>query len=313
MAEPLTQNDIRNAIKQYLKQDCVVKTYSDSTTYDLIVDGEHYPPKAIFGLAMSKLLEIEVKSTHFSAGLKSPCFTTLENLGFEIRLKDGSPWSDAEMEDSVREYVRMINLSRSGEKLNKAKIYRELSSRHKRGAKSYEFRMQNISYVFELMGRAWVPGLKPKRNITSQQVEIIETLIASTESMPFEGKATFEAKVRELFKKSNTEKPIGDSKPKTNTTTTISYSRSPEVKAWVLKRSDGECECCNKEAPFKTEEGKPFLEVHHLVPLANGGADTVENCAGVCPNCHRMLHFAKSREAETLALLICIREKESGM
>ena len=86
MAEPLTQNDIRNAIKQYLKQDCVVKTYSDSTTYDLIVDGEHYPPKAIFGLAMSKLLEIEVKSTHFSAGLKSPCFTTFGRLRFGIRL-----------------------------------------------------------------------------------------------------------------------------------------------------------------------------------------------------------------------------------
>nr|WP_182028075.1 hypothetical protein [Vibrio parahaemolyticus] len=60
MAEPLTQNDIRNAIKQYLKQDCVVKTYSDSTTYNLIVDGEPYPPKAIFGLAMSKLLGLFV-------------------------------------------------------------------------------------------------------------------------------------------------------------------------------------------------------------------------------------------------------------
>lgn len=302
MAEPLTQNDIRNAVKQYLKQDCVVKTYSDSTTYDLIVDGEHYPPKAIFGLAMSKLLEIEVKSTHFSAGLKSPCFTTFENLGFEIRLKDGSPWSDAEMEDSVYEYVRMINLSRSGEKFNKAQIYRELSNRHKRGAKSYEFRMQNISYVFELMGRAWVPGLKPKRNITPQQVELIESIIASIESKPFEGKASFEAKVRESTKKPNQRKPKGDSKPKTSTTTTTSYSRSPEVKAWVLNRADGKCEYCNGIAPFDTEEGKPFLEVHHIVPLVDGGADTVENCAGICPNCHRMLHFGKDREGKSTVL-----------
>lgn len=245
MAEPLTQNDIRNAVKQYLKQDCVVKTYSDSTTYDLIVDGEHYPPKAIFGLAMSKLLEIEVKSTHFSAGLKSPCFTTFENLGFEIRLKDGSPWSDAEMEDSVREYVRMINLPKSGEKFNKTQIYRELSSRHKRGAKSYEFRMQNISYVFELLGRTWVTGLKPKRNITAQQVELIESLIASIENRPFEGTASFEAKVRESSKKSNKEKPNGDTKPRTSISTTTNYTRSPEVKAWVLNRANGICECCN--------------------------------------------------------------------
>ncbi|MEL7477943.1 MAG: hypothetical protein AAGJ17_03475 [Pseudomonadota bacterium] len=42
--------------------------------------------------------------------------------------------------------------------------------------------MQNISYIFELLGRAWVTGLKPKRNITAQQVELIEQLIADIEN-----------------------------------------------------------------------------------------------------------------------------------
>lgn len=86
------------------------------------------------------------------------------------------------MEDSVHEYLRMLKLSRSREKLNKVQIYKELSSRHKRGTKCYEFRMQNISYIFELLGRAWVTGLKPKRNITAQQVELIEQLIADIEN-----------------------------------------------------------------------------------------------------------------------------------
>lgn len=313
MTEPLTTDDIRKAVKQFLDQGRTVRTYSHSTTYDLIVDGKPYPPKAIFGLAMSKLLGIEVISTHFSAGLKSPCFTTFENLGFEIRLKDGSPWSDAEIEDSVREYLRMLELNRKGAKFNKAQIYRELSRRHKRGHKSYEFRMQNISYVFELAGRAWVPGLKPKRNITAQQVELIESLIASIEHKPFEGTASFEAKVRESSKKPNQEKPKGDTKPRTSTTTTTSYARSPEVKAWVLNRANGMCECCNQKAPFETEEDRPFLEVHHIVPLVDGGADTVENCAGICPNCHRMLHFGKGREAESSTLIKSIKEKESGL
>ncbi|PAU38386.1 hypothetical protein CKF94_08840 [Vibrio coralliilyticus] len=313
MAEPLTQEDVRKAVKRFLKQDRIIHTYSHSTTYDLIVDGEPYPPKAIFGLAMSKLLGIEVVSSHFSAGLKSPCFTTFENLGFEIRLKNGSPWSDAEMEDSVREYLRMLELSRKGEKFNKAQVYRELSSRYKRGHKSYEFRMQNISYVFELMGRAWVPGLKPKRNITAQQVELIESLIASIEHKPFEGIASFEAKVRESSRNPNQEKPLGDTKPRTSTSTTTNYARSPEVKAWVLNRANGICECCNQEAPFETEDNRPFLEVHHIVRLVDGGADIVENCAGICPNCHRMLHFGKRREAEASTLLKCIREKESGL
>ncbi|WP_456297287.1 HNH endonuclease [Vibrio sp. AK197] len=313
LAKSLTRDDIITATNQFLKQNSSVNTYSHSSTYDLIVDEEPYPPKAIFGLAMTKLLGFEVLSYHFSAGLKSPCFTTFENLGFEIRLKDGNPWSDAEMEDSVREYLRILELSRKGEKFNKAQIYRELSRRHKRGHKSYEFRMQNISYVFELSGRAWIPGLKPKRNITAQQVELIESLIASIEHKPFEGTASFEAKVRESSKKPNQEKPKGDTKPRTSTTTTTSYARSPEVKAWVLNRANGMCECCNQKAPFETEEYRPFLEVHHIVPLVDGGADTVENCAGICPNCHRMLHFGKGREAEASTLLKRIKEKESGL
>ncbi|EGQ7761711.1 hypothetical protein IS633_001473 [Vibrio alginolyticus] len=311
MAEPLTQDDIRNAVKQYLKQERIVNTYSDSTTYDLIVDGEHYPPKAIFGLAMSKLLGFEVKSTHFSAGLKSPCFTTFENLGFEIRLKDGSPWSDAEMEDSVREYLRMLKLSRSGEKFNKAQIYRELNSRHKRGAKSYEFRMQNISYVFELLGRAWVTGLKPKRNITAQQVKLIEQLIADMENKPFEGKAVFEAEVRDTSESKSIEKPEGNIKPSTSIAQTIIFARDPKVKAWVLRRANGICECCNEPAPFETDEGKPFLEVHHIVPLIDGGADVIENCAGICPNCHRELHLGQLKETKKIQLVENINRKKN--
>ncbi|MFS1891808.1 HNH endonuclease signature motif containing protein [Vibrio lentus] len=260
---------------------------------------------------MSELLGMEVKSTHFSAGLRSANFLTLERLGFEIRLKDGSPWSDEEMQDSVEAYLNMLDLSHTGTKFNKAQIYRDLSKKFKRGAKSYEFRMQNISYVFELLGRSWVTGLKPKRNITAQQVELIEYLIASIESKPFEGKATFEAKVRESSKKPNSEKPKGNSKPKTSTTTTTSYTRSPEVKAWVLNRADGICECCDQEAPFKTEEGKPFLEVHHIIPLVDSGADNVENCAGICPNCHRMLHLGKGRENSSKLLLTKISLLES--
>ncbi|MCQ8866374.1 HNH endonuclease [Vibrio splendidus] len=312
LAKALTRSDIYSAVEKFIALDKDINTYSHSTTYDLIVDDEPYPPKAIFGLAMSELLGMEVKSSHFSAGLRSANFLTLERLGFEIRLKDGSAWSDDEMRASVEAYLIMLDLSQADTKFNKAQIYRDLSKKFKRGAKSYEFRMQNISYVFELLGRSWVAGLKPKRNITAQQVELIENLIASIESKPFEGKATFEAKVRESSKKPNSEKPKGNSKPKTSTTTTTSYTRSPEVKAWVLNRADGICECCDQEAPFKTEEGKPFLEVHHIIPLVDNGADNVENCAGICPNCHRELHFGRNRETSALALIQLIKEKESG-
>lgn len=97
------------------------------------------------------------------------------------------------MRASVVAYIQMLQLCQTNTKFNKAQVYRDLSNEFKRGAKSYEFRMQNISYVFELLGRRWVKGLKPKRNITAQQVELIENLIADIESKAFEGKASFEA------------------------------------------------------------------------------------------------------------------------
>ncbi|MBO0161558.1 HNH endonuclease [Vibrio alginolyticus] len=311
LADHLTESHILNAIAKYHKLHETVETYDESTTYDLVFDNKLYPPKAIFGLAMSELLGMQVKSSHFSAGLRSANFLTLERLGFEIRLKDGSPWSDEEMRDSVEAYLQMLQLDSANTKFNKAQIYRDLGNKFKRGAKSYEFRMQNISYVFELLERSWVKGLKPKRNITAQQVELIENLIADIENKPFEGKATFEAKVRESAKRPNQEKPKGDTKPKTSTSTTTNYARSPEVKAWILNRANGICECCNQEAPFETDEGKPFLEVHHIIPLVDGGADTVENCAGICPNCHRMLHFGKDRDAKFKLLQTKISQFEA--
>ncbi|SON51670.1 HNH endonuclease signature motif containing protein [Vibrio tapetis] len=102
---------------------------------------------------------------------------------------------------------------------------------------------------------------------------------------------------------SNSEKLKGDAKPKVNTTTTTNYARSPEVKAWALNRANGVCEYCDNPAPFETEEDRPFLEVHHIVPLVDGGANTVENCADICPNCHRMLHFGRGREDKANWLL----------
>ncbi|RIW27624.1 HNH endonuclease [Bacillus salacetis] len=73
---------------------------------------------------------------------------------------------------------------------------------------------------------------------------------------------------------------------------TRAFKRNPDVIAEVLIRANGVCEKCNKEAPFfRASDGTPYLEVHHIKRLADGGEDTVENAIAVCPNCHRELHF----------------------
>ncbi|MFD9897359.1 HNH endonuclease [Mesorhizobium sp. NPDC059025] len=70
------------------------------------------------------------------------------------------------------------------------------------------------------------------------------------------------------------------------------FLRDPRVKAFVLERAHGRCECCASPAPFKTVHGDDYLEVHHMKPLANGGSDTVHNAVALCANCHRALHYS---------------------
>ena len=62
----------------------------------------------------------------------------------------------------------------------------------------------------------------------------------------------------------------------------------------------GICDLCREPAPFDTNAG-PYLEGHHVQPLADGGPDTIENAVAVCPNCHRKVHILKL--AKDLAVL----------
>lgn len=70
------------------------------------------------------------------------------------------------------------------------------------------------------------------------------------------------------------------------------YKRNADVVAEALYRALGKCEKCKQSAPFlRNSDGSPYLEVHHNIPLAKGGEDTLENVQALCPNCHRRVHF----------------------
>ena len=56
----------------------------------------------------------------------------------------------------------------------------------------------------------------------------------------------------------------------------IRFARDPNVIAYVLRQANGMCEMCGGPAPFTDLNGAPFLEVHHVRPLAEGGPDTVD-------------------------------------
>ena len=77
---------------------------------------------------------------------------------------------------------------------------------------------------------------------------------------------------------------------------TLAYRRNPDVVAERLFQAKGICDHCKNPAPFARKNGKPFLEVHHRVPLAEYGEDVLSNTMALCPNCHRESHFGKKWE-----------------
>ncbi|WBA80112.1 HNH endonuclease signature motif containing protein [Endozoicomonas sp. GU-1] len=211
-------------------------------------------------------------------------------------------WTEEELEAAVLAYMDMHRKDTQNEHYIKKNYYSDLSKRFDRTEKAFEYRMQNISYVMSLMGRKWVKGLKPAKNVGSNHIELIERLISKAESKSYVGQATFESQVSELKKKKTLSKPLGEFKPQIVTTQVTQYQRDPKVKAWVLKEANGYCECCDSEAPFLNADGEPFLEVHHLRHLADGGSDRVTNAIALCPNCHREFHYGQSITTKLVAL-----------
>ena len=91
-------------------------------------------------------------------------------------------------------------------------------------------------------------------------------------------------------------KRINQANPRPNLVqvTSYVYERNPDIVAEALCRASGVCERCNNKAPFNRKtDNSPYLEIHHIQPLSEGGVDSLENVLALCPNCHRELHFGK--------------------
>lgn len=204
-------------------------------------------------------------------------------------------WSEEELEAAVRAYVDMRDRADRGERVVKSAVYQDLHKQFGRSAKSYEYRMQNISYVYALLGRRWVEGLKPAKNVGTNVIATLERAIAKVEGQSGEPIAQFEHEVETLRKSIPQAAPTGNTAPAKIVSASTQFVRDPRVVAWVLNAANGKCECCGDDAPFARIDGSPYLEVHHLKRLADGGTDRVSNAIALCPNCHRELHFGINR------------------
>lgn len=89
--------------------------------------------------------------------------------------------------------------------------------------------------------------------------------------------------------------PQGEETPVRIETAGSAFLRDMTVRSWIQHNAAGVCEGCGSQAPFVVEDGTPFLEVHHVRSLADGGSDKITNAVALCPNCHRRAHLSRDR------------------
>ena len=86
------------------------------------------------------------------------------------------------------------------------------------------------------------------------------------------------------------------------------YIRDSFVAAYAKKLAQGTCDLCERDAPFYSVNGEPYLESHHVEWLSNGGHDSVDNVVALCPNCHRKMHI-RDEKSDRGALLKRIADR----
>lgn len=108
-------------------------------------------------------------------------------------------------------------------------------------------------------------------------------------------------------------RPDGQQTPARISVSRREFRRDVEVAAYALAIAEGTCRGCGAPAPFKQAcDGQPFLEVHHVVPLSEGGPDTLSNVIAVCPNCHRRAHYSVDRFEFQKRLEQAIRDRDQS-
>ncbi|MBN2893295.1 MAG: HNH endonuclease [Bacteroidales bacterium] len=149
-------------------------------------------------------------------------------------------------------------------------------------------------------GIGWINNIRQYPDLTTLEPYYIAVTKLICKKLPFqsvfEKEMDFEEKIKESEKLTKEERlrrlSLAPKKPEKTLSSTVNFKRNPDVVVEVLLRAKGICECCKKNAPFvKRKDKSPYLEVHHIIQLSDGGDDTVQNAQALCPNCHREKHF----------------------
>lgn len=132
--------------------------------------------------------------------------------------------------------------------------------------------------------------------------------------IPLDVLSTTSELVNELEDETSTEPDADDRLEETEVSTVQAirrvFIRARVVKEQALRRASGRCEACGNPAPFLRSTGEPYLEVHHIDRLADGGPDRIDRFAALCSNCHARCHYSVDSTQFNAAVRQNIRSKE---
>ena len=226
--------------------------------------------------------------------------------------KSGDRWSMTELDACVKAYHSLWLAQQDGTPISKSAIREKVLARelHIRNKSAYERRMQNISSVTQELGLGFVIGYPPLQNIGSAKALLLEMVNrhwhrTNVPEQPTGDMEAFATRVQSANLKIQkaTPPPPGQKVVARVTATSKQFIRDPNVVAWVCTQADGVCETCGMDATFTRDNDEPYLEVHHMRPLGEGGPDTIDNAIAACPTCHRRLHHGSDRRAYRTAVI----------
>ena len=204
------------------------------------------------------------------------------------------------VEDHVYGVFRVLEIEASGPKYTVAgEAYRRFDS--KRGdpsSKCHRFALQRLSSVATgLPVHGWEGRTRtPVQRNGNAFFSLVDVGVADTQLTDQQMDASFQNQVALSLLSGTVERQRrlagANERPARLMVTSAVFIRNPDVVAEVLFQAQGVCQGCGQSAPFiRRSDGTPYLEVHHRVPLAAGGTDTMGNATALCPNCHRKAHF----------------------
>ena len=210
-------------------------------------------------------------------------------------------WTDDELRAAAANYLQMLRCEQDGQPYRKKEFNERLREEAlpTRSRASVDYRMRHVSAALSEIGHPWIMGFTPQVNLSQGiKARLIQLLreVEPAKFTPYEPSSDdreVAQRTGNLLRGTPLNKPVGETMPRSVERVAKQFVRSPAVQAFVRQEAKGRCELCQELAPFVDEDGVPFLEVHHVVALAEHGPDTVENAAALCPNCHRHLHHGR--------------------